>query len=255
MNNESNSTSSLLITPTSILATDVEEIGNFFSAVFGFPKHTTSLKPLKHALIHCDGTKSLVVIDKNCCPSHIIDSVESISTRQVYVAVKDPGHVQNLATGWGAQVMESNVDYDNDAVSGMCILEGPERLLIYVFSREQLKVSLPHDIILNSLASKLADNEGADEDWNGRGSVVAHDRMNTKVEGKKKTPMRIQIPTLKVELFSGNSFISCPTNPRYPIPFETELFRGFALVAVRTDPFDAMYQTFFAGKYVNPSKY
>lgn len=60
------------------------------------------------------------------------------------------------------------------------------------------------------------------------------------------------IRTLKVELLSHNSskYIPCQPNSREPTPFETEFFKGIAMIMVRTKPVDPFFQSFFNGKSV-----
>jgi hypothetical protein len=58
------------------------------------------------------------------------------------------------------------------------------------------------------------------------------------------------IPSLKSEILSDMSrtFLPCPPNSREPIPFETEFFKGHALLLIRTSPVDPQFQSFFNGK-------
>ena len=54
--------------------------------------------------------------------------------------------------------------------------------------------------------------------------------------------------TLKVELLSNGSFISCVPNAREPTPFETDFFKGQAMILVRTNPIDELYKSIFLGR-------
>lgn len=58
------------------------------------------------------------------------------------------------------------------------------------------------------------------------------------------------IRTLKVELLSNNSssFIPCIPNAREPTPFETEFFKGHAMIIVRTNPIDENFKCIFEGR-------
>lgn len=58
------------------------------------------------------------------------------------------------------------------------------------------------------------------------------------------------IRTLKVELLTENStkFIPCIPNSREPTPFETEFFKGHAMIIIRTNPMDMHFENFFAGR-------
>lgn len=63
---------------------------------------------------------------------------------------------------------------------------------------------------------------------------------------KTANPVR----TLKLEILSENSssFVVASPNSREPIPFETEFFKGTAMLVVRTNPVDPNFQSFFNGK-------
>jgi hypothetical protein len=54
--------------------------------------------------------------------------------------------------------------------------------------------------------------------------------------------------TLKLEIFSDGVFIAAQPNSREPIPFETDFFKGHAMLVVRTNPVDPLFQSFFNGK-------
>lgn len=63
---------------------------------------------------------------------------------------------------------------------------------------------------------------------------------------KSINPLR----TLRLEILSENSstFVVASPNSREPIPFETEFFKGHAMLVVRTNPVDPPFQSFFNGK-------
>jgi hypothetical protein len=56
------------------------------------------------------------------------------------------------------------------------------------------------------------------------------------------------IRTLRVELMSGNGFVPIIPNSREPTPFETEFFKGFAMLMIRTKPVDMHFNNFFEGR-------
>lgn len=58
------------------------------------------------------------------------------------------------------------------------------------------------------------------------------------------------IRTLKVELLSNNSqnYVPCIPNAREPTPFETEFFKGVAMIVIRTKPIDPRFKEFFEGR-------
>lgn len=58
------------------------------------------------------------------------------------------------------------------------------------------------------------------------------------------------IRTLKVELLSHNStkYVPCIPNAREATPFETEFFKGVAMIVIRTKPIDEHFHDFFHGR-------
>lgn len=61
-----------------------------------------------------------------------------------------------------------------------------------------------------------------------------------------------RINSVNVEILSQNSssFVSCIPNFQEPIPFETELFSGVFMFALRTAPLDPNFQHFFHDELV-----
>jgi hypothetical protein len=67
-------------------------------------------------------------------------------------------------------------------------------------------------------------------------------------EGKNSTNPPPVINTLKVELLSNGVYGNMVPNAREPTPFETDFFKGTAMLIVRTVPIDPHYAFFFEGK-------
>lgn len=237
-----------------------DEIGSFFSRVFGCPNIVIGHKPLPHGIISLghlggDQVSSLLLIDRRNSPHTAIESFESFAVKQIFLFVKDPVQIQNIATQHGAQVTESNIDYeDGGQVSQskkFCTLEGPGGIIINVLSLQLGKGAKCHEIILNIMQSRIPDVN--DDDFS---HVKTRETAKTDVDviprkpERRANPARIYFPTLKVEILSKGQYISCSPNPKYPMPFETEYFRGVMMLLVRTNPVDPLYKKFFE----NPKK-
>lgn len=69
------------------------------------------------------------------------------------------------------------------------------------------------------------------------------------VQPRNKNPRPI-IPTMEVSVLSNNSknYVPCPPNSREAVPFDTEIFKGSAILICRTTPEDPHYKGFFSGK-------
>ena len=75
--------------------------------------------------------------------------------------------------------------------------------------------------------------------------------MQKKSEGKEGKDAHNPPPimnTLKVELLSNGVYRAISPNAREPSPFETDFFKGIAMLIVRTVPIDSHYGIFFEGK-------
>jgi hypothetical protein len=244
-----------------IVNEDIDEIGLFFSKVFGTAKVVVNAKPLKHGIItflspNSEVLSYLVLFQRSSIPLPLVDMIESLSTRQIVLFVKDPITTQELATQHGAQVTESNIDYDNTTANQLqtkssCTLEGPNRIIINVQSYQHCKVMKCHEVIINAIQSRLPDNDASDDvliSSENRQPLAEQENLVISKPPRNNSPNRVYFPTLKVDHLSKGEFIPCPANPKYPIPFETDLFKGVALLAVRTNPIDPMFKSFFTGK-------
>ena len=91
---------------------------------------------------------------------------------------------------------------------------------------------------------------GVAEDHRTSSSAIAtgtDDEVATAVDELSSSQRRPIFPTIDVTILSENSarFIPCPPNSRVPIPFETEFFKGVAMIFVDSDPVDEIYAPFF----------
>jgi hypothetical protein len=163
-----------------------------------------------------------------------------------------------------------------------CVLEGPERIMLHIIDVGW--AGAPHEYILNAVASQQNTLDYDDDDDGSHGLIqravskrigifsskevllktggdddaddgfVYEDTLNagsgahhTASQNQNPPPVRQPFPTLEVTLLSENSvrFVQCPPNSRLPIPFETEFFKGTAMLLIRTDPMDDLYKDFF----------
>lgn len=170
------------------------------------------------------------------------------------------------ALQFGAQVTESNIDYERNS-GDMCVIEGPEGIIVHVFSNGKTGALIsPCELVMKALLSKPEHDD---------------DRKASSPPESASGPSGVSNPrplirTLDVGLQSDYhplGFISCPPNSRKAIPFETEvlsfniiikfikkklflcpfiksfqLFKGVAMIIVRTNPIDAHYAAFFEDK-------
>lgn len=78
----------------------------------------------------------------------------------------------------------------------------------------------------------------------------SHDELN--ILSMNRPSRKTIIPTLASTILSNNSksHVNLPPNSRTPIPFETELFVGQCVLAVKTNPEDPDFKSYFTQRHV-----
>ena len=116
--------------------------------------------------------------------------------------------------------------------------------MIHLSSVSRKKKYQSHELLMMALHITPDANDDDEEDLS---AAISAKRFSV-------SHARPPIHTLDVHLQSDDSpfgLVPCPPNSRTPTPFETDLFKGVALLIVRTNPLDPHYRNFFPGKYVN----
>jgi hypothetical protein len=129
-----------------------------------------------------------------------------VASSRINVAVDDTNDIQQRALRAGGVLIETI----EDALGGGSVVEGPERLSLYIVSKAASASNQAH-IFLSSLLPK---NDKVDE------RPVASAAISNP---------RPLIHTLSVKILnihSQDEFTTCPPNLRAPMPFETEIFKG-----------------------------
>lgn len=237
-----------------IFVNDIEVHSKLFSYLFQAQEISCSNVPIKYLTLAFPGdTCKIVVIDKTSCPKSLFGFIAAVSVSQLFISVKDPLVVQNLVTQrqCGAYVLESNI---NESGNVVCVLEGPDQLIIHVLSDETCSTMKSHEIILHAINSKLENEIDPPSNSNIRSSRISETSSAMKTQAKKtklkaNANPRPIIPTLKVEILSdcSQNYVPCPPNSRQPIPFETEMFKGVVNFMLRTDPIDSELKHIFTG--------
>lgn len=216
-----------------LLVENVEVMASFLVQVFGCQSSDISPKPVRHCQMRMSEDTKILLVQKSSCNSTQLSYFATIDVRQIFLSVKDPNMVQKVATDAGAQVSESHSDDQGGSYS---IFEGPENVVFHVVSHDRSRRIGIHEMIMAAVT------QPGDLDDGKESSKTASARA--------KQPTAIPIPTLDVAILSNLSrnYVPCPGNARRPIPFETELFKGIALLAVRTKPPDPSFNHYFEGK-------
>lgn len=245
--------SSTLLASYCILVDNIDLVSTFFSQVFEGIPHETFQTPIRYTTIHFSGTEAVLLVQKGSCSASQLASFSQSATRQVFLINEDPLKIQRLAVQADGQVSEAcneNEDGDN-----FCIFEGPESITFNIFDPIRGNKIRIHEMVLNAALGD-EDREG-DQNQNSQSqsSSPSPSPAFTTVK-KKKKPTPPPIPTLDSTILSNCSrnYVPCPANSRKPIPFETEFFKGTALLVVKNKPPDAHFNSFFeTNKFVQYS--
>lgn len=226
-----------LLSNSCILVDNTELIVSFFRDVFGIGPAKSSTRPMHHSIIQLSSDDSILLIQKSSCTPAQISyfGANCAVARHIFMIVKDPTNVLKIATQAGGHVTESNCDDNGDSY---IVFEGPETITFHVTNEHRAKKLRVHDILLNGLGSDQLDDGGR-----SRAETVTKSRTIPRAP-KNLAPI---IPTLDCSILSNLSknYIPCPPNSRKPVPFETEFFKGIALLVVRTKPEDPHCANFF----------
>ena len=239
-----NNSDSKLLCCSCLLVDNIEVVSNFFSQVFEGCTIDTHLTPIQYAAIRISHTEdgAVLIIQKASCSPAQLGYFRSVSTsKQLFIVVKDPAKVLKGAIAAGGQVGESCVD-DNGSI--YCAFDGPEIFSFKVMNSTRNRRLSVHEMILSGAFDS--------EDSIPQGSSTAHHRsaVPQSPPRARRIPRAPRIPTLDVSILSNGTkkeYVPCPANSREPIPFETELFKGTALLVVRTKPPDGHFDSFFNG--------
>eukprot|EP01041_Mallomonas_annulata_P006775 gene6775-13729_t len=228
---------SKLLSCALIVVDELDEMCIFLRSIFDTTEHTVIPHPCKYAVQAVSNESTVVIVQRIGCDDAILASFSTIAVRRIFVAVRDLHKAQTRATQAGGQVIESNVDDNGGSV---CIIEGPEGIIIHIITHEGIKQQSVHEIIMDAMHPKNDPDDADSDDFS----------TETPISNTIRNPRPI-IHTLDVSLVSNThsrGYVPAPPNNRKPIPFETDIFKGSALLLVRTNPIDMHYRSFFEGK-------
>ncbi len=204
-----------------------QKLVDFIHKVFDGSSHEVILSPIKHFYVTISNGTEIFLIQKSLCNVEQTQYFQSISIRHITLAASKLDDVEKKASRFGGRVLECN--YDN-----ICVIECPEGILFFITTVERsVHKSWFYDYIISALPTRTSDSSVE------RFSLRALD-----------IPAGPPIPTLEAAILSNNgkSHVVFPPNSRQPIPFETETFKGVAMLVVRTNPIDPMFKEFFEGR-------
>jgi len=269
-----------------ILVTNIDANEAFLSALFGGSGENISItrvsRPFRHTVIRLSAQQSITIAHKPSCDAGVIAVLQSISVTQIFVTVKDLSLYQTRATSIpGATLTESNVDSQGCGTHLVVEGPGPDNLSIHFMNNgaDSDKIE-PFDDVYKMLMTMVLAQPDKDEDGTTLNSPMMKGRPTSSSSTSfssssqpdllmnsgnphvaiKQSPLlasnvdkripRPVIPTLEASILSNFSknHVSMQPNSREVIPFETEFFKGHALLVLRLAPPDPVYDCFFKGK-------
>ena len=215
-----------------LLVNNADAITNFINQVFEGSKIDAINKPLPHIFISISEGCRLLLINKKDCNSQQLSYIQSLSVSHVSITTsKSIDDIQKNTIQAGGRIIENKTD------SSYCLFEGPEGIVFFITNQNSQKLCF-QDIILSSFTDS---------------SSVTVESQTIPVTARRAKvptlpPLIRAIPTLDAQLFSNGKFITMTPNSREPVPFDTGVFKGHAMLVVRTALIDPRFAMFFEGR-------
>ena len=258
-----------LIPAICVLSSDVDNIVNFFIKLFDLKESecvTSFSKPsLSYKMVKLSNKyQTIMIVNQDAVTDDTVnEKLQYISTKHIYATVNDISSFQTRATSLGVSLNESNID---EKTGSICVFDGPENVLVHVIARDKaanydtnelfinfLGVQNEEDSINNLQISPIADMKDHEISENDKEEIKKTNSTDELNLLSKNRPIRKTIiPTLGSTILSNNSksHVNLPPNSRTPIPFETELFIGHCVLAVKTNPEDPDFKPYFMQRHV-----
>ena len=176
-----------------------------------------------HSFYQMTSSRSIIVAGENSFPF-----LET--SRQILLEVEDFESVVKRVMESGGRVIEECSLLGRT----ICVVQGPENIEIFFVEK------------LNDPDEDHSTFPEAILHWSLRHKNRASDRQEISAEnGKWDPPKGTVIPTLFPSILNQGSFCGIYPNSSTPVPFETDLFKGTLLVAIRTTPMEQRYRHMF----------
>ena len=191
-----------------IVVKNLDEVITFFESLFSCDKTLTQV-PCRYASLQLSPNSSIVLVESGSCDEEMKQAFGSISVRQLFIQDANIREIQRRALQIGAVLNESNI---NGKVGDKCVVEGPEGIVVHVFSLDAKLGMNPTDILMKSLLDKVEQPEES--------RSITH-KVNNRVAVR-----RPQIKTVDVVVQSDYHPLGvapCPPNSTAATPFETEV--------------------------------
>jgi hypothetical protein len=214
-----------------LIVDNISVVSDFLHRLVDISSPEIIEKPITHAYFNLVQGQDILFIQKNSCTSEQLSFLKPLSHRYIVVSTKSLEMIEKRVLSLNEKLIESNFD-------DLRIVEGPEKILIFVTTKEKIhQKSWFYEYIMFSL------------------SIQSNNDNQTKQEIiplnlKRNLNLPPSIPTLEAAILTENGKRHVPflPNSREPVPFETESFKGHAMLVVRTDPIDPLFREFFEGK-------
>jgi hypothetical protein len=196
--------------------------GTFISTILQSDKGTINEIDSANMLIPIGADRHIVVLGKGST-SFLEPS------RQIILNVRDIEVVRRRVIEMGGKLLEECIMLGKP----MHVVEGPENIQLLLVGGNCFDLSSVEALLAWQIGRTRANDVGPED--------------NAVQRTEWDPPRGAVIPTLFPSVLHMGAFFGIYPNSSAPVPFETDLFKGTLLVAIRTTPMDQTYRHMFEG--------
>lgn len=196
--------------------------GAFIASILCVRKYTIENMDVSHMVVDITSSRQVIILGK--------ENMLLESTEQLILDIEDIETVKTRVLEFGGKIVEE------------CVIRG--KIIIVVEGPENIQL-----ILLGGDGCDIASSEAllAWQVEKSRARRVFQDENSTPATSDWNPPSGVIIPTLFPYVLHKGKFSEICPNSSAPISFETDLFKGMLLVAIRTTPMNQIYRHMFEG--------
>lgn len=223
-----------------LLVNNIETVLSFVSQIFDGTKVENITKPFTYSTVVVSDSCKLLLINKKSCNSQQLTYLLTLATHHISISTsKSVDEIQKHSIQAGGRVLECKD-------SSYCLFEGPEGITFFVTNKNSNgnpKINF-HDVIISTLSNSSVNSSiSSSVEMSGAAATTSKHKKIPLLPSVART-----IPTLEAQLLSGKQYVPIIPNSLEPTPFDMGVFKGHAMLVVRTAPIDPKFAPFFEGK-------
>lgn len=224
MSGSSNDSSPAFLSCSLIICVNIDLVRKFFETLFEIPHGQTKETPCRYVALQLSSQATVVLVESASLDEEMKAAFASASVRQLFLHDRGIKIVQARALQMGALITQSADGH------GESVVEGPEGILIHVIG-PGMPGKPASDTIIKSILDRLEERSAGS--------------LPSAVKAPTARPRLRTVDVCVQSDYHPLGITPCPANNILPTPFETELFKGTAMMMVRTDPLDDNFRKFF----------